>query len=785
MQTPRNPPRWLGRLVFAATTSTLSFVILLGLDRAYPLPEPGATRNSATIVVAADGTPLRAFADAKGVWRYPITPEQVSPEYLVALINYEDRWFYQHPGVNPVALFRAAWQWLTHGHIVSGGSTLTMQVARLLEPQARTLNGKLRQIVRALQLEWHYSKREILTFYLNYAPFGGPLEGVQAASFAYLGKPARMLSAAEAALLAVLPQAPTRLRPDRNPQAAQLARNKVLRRLQQRGILDSHAVDDALVEPVLVSYQPQPWLAPHLSERLKASAQNNDTVQTTINPSLQWSIEAKLRANLGIWPQHTSAAVLVVENANLAVRAYAGSADFFAADRAGQVDMISATRSPGSTLKPFLYAFALEDGLIHSESLLSDVPRDFSGYQPSNFSDTFNGPVSAREALQRSLNVPAVDLLDHYGATRFAARLRQAGVKLELGDASPNLALILGGAGVSLEDLVAAYAGLANGGFAGPLNFTSFAAKQPTRFVDAGAAWIVRNILEQQNPPGFSNTFDTRANQRLAWKTGTSYGFRDAWAIGFNDTFTVGVWVGRPDGTPSPGSYGAATAAPLLFAVANSLPNANAWKSRPPQPENVHAVEICWPTGAAYDPQHESLCHTKQQAWTLNDTVPLTWPEPEQNTWHNGIVNYRIDGRSARRVDAHCDNGDGQARETALWPLALEPWLPTNWRRQTLLPPWDPRCPAYANSADETIRIAQQPEAITLHRAGASAAAPAITLSTLGNNRNVYWLVNGQLAQTSSTTATFTHRFEDAGDFTVTVMDRGGRYDSRFVRVLP
>lgn len=775
----------LRRFAVVAAAGVLLCAILFGFDRAFPLPDFSPARDSATVVIAADGTPLRAFANDEGVWRYPVTPEQVAPEYLSALINYEDRWFYQHPGVNPVALLRAAWQWLTHGRIVSGGSTLTMQVARFLRPQTRSLSGKLQQILRALQLEWHCSKRTILTLYLNYAPFGGPLEGVQAASFAYLGKPAAVLSPAEGALLAVLPQAPTRLRPDRKPLAAQAARNKVLRRLQQRGVVNSQTLNDALAEPVLVSYQPRPWIAPHLSERLKGDSRNNNTVISTIDTALQLSIEAKLRANLGSWPQHTSAAVLVVENATLAVRGYAGSADFFAADRAGQVDMISATRSPGSTLKPFLYAFALEDGLIHSESLLSDVPRDFSGYQPANFSDTFNGPVSAREALQRSLNVPAVDLLDHYGATRFAARLRQAGVKLEMGNASPNLSLILGGAGTSLEDLVAAYAGLANGGLAGPLRFTPSASKQQTRFVDAGAAWIVRNILEQQNLPGFSNTFDSRTNQTLAWKTGTSYGFRDAWAVGFNDTFTIGVWVGRPDGTPSPGSYGAVTAAPLLFAVEDSLLRTKTWPTRAPQPDNVHTVEICWPTGAAFDPQRASLCHVKRHALTLNDTLPLTLPEPEQSTWHNGIINYWVDPKSARRVDAHCDNGERQARETAVWPLALEPWLPANWRRHTLLPQWDPHCSRYANSADETIRIAQQPAAITLHRAGASAAAPAVTLSTLGNNREVYWLVNGRLIQTASTTQTFTHRFDEAGDFTVTVMDRGGRYDSRFVRVLP
>lgn len=775
---------------FSGLRNALLVVALLGgtllaLDRAYPVPTRSWQRQAATVVVAADGRPLRSFADDQGVWRYPVLPEQVAPHYLTALLNYEDRWFYAHPGVNPVALLRAGWQWLRHGRIISGGSTLTMQVARLLEPRPRTLGGKFQQVLRALQLEWHHDKREILALYLNHAPFGGPLEGVQAASFAYLGKSAAVLSPAEAALLAVLPQAPTRLRPDRHPAAAQAARDKVLRRLHQRGVWDARTFDDALVEPVVVSYQPQPWLAPHLSARVKSMYPDRSVIATTVDSALQWSVETKLRSELGRWPPHTSAAVLVVDNVTLEVRAYAGSADFFANDRDGQVDMITATRSPGSTLKPFLYAFALEDGLIHSESLLSDVPRDFGSYQPANFSDTFNGPVSAREALQRSLNVPAVDVLDHVGSVRFAARLRQAGIRLNLGTAQPNLAMILGGAGASLEDLVVAYAGLANGGVTGPLRMVPASPAPSIRFADAGAAWIVRDILQQQPAPGMARAFESDAPRRLAWKTGTSYGFRDAWALGFNDRYTIGVWVGRPDGTPSPGAYGAITAAPLLFGIADALPRHAAWNTRVAPPDNVRMTDVCWPTGMEWDSQHAALCHVRRKAWILNDTVPPTWPEREQGIWRNGVVKVAVNSRTGQRVAAQCEAQEMQLREVAVWPLALEPWLPRNWRRSELLPAWDARCQLQASASEGALRIAQQPDVLTLHRAGAAAVAPALTLTAVGANRTVYWLVNGRLAQSANAAQSFTQRFYAAGEYTVTVMDREGYYDSRVVRVLP
>jgi penicillin-binding protein 1C len=370
-------------------------------DRLYPLPTPGRAAPFALVVTARDGTPLRAFPDKRYIWRTPITLAEVSPRYVQALIGYEDRAFWWHPGVNPFALLRAAGQWLLYGRVVSGGSTITMQVARIIDPTPHTLPGKLHQILRALQLEAHLSKREILTLYLNYAPMGGVLEGVDAASRAYLGKPASNLSYAEASMLAVLPQAPSLLRPDRFAQRARTARDKVLRRMAD--YWPTSVIEDALTEPVYAQAIREPMLAPLLAQRLKREAKGRLRITSTIDTDLQASVESLLLDRVRTLPPHVSCAALVLDNATLEVRAYAGSADFSDLERASHVDMVRAQRSPGSTLKPFLYAFALDAGLIHSESLLSDVPQSFDGYQPGNFEQSFHGRFrSAHSLIERA-----------------------------------------------------------------------------------------------------------------------------------------------------------------------------------------------------------------------------------------------------------------------------------------------------------------------------------------------------------------------------------------------
>lgn len=749
------------------------FVLLWSADRLFPLPLP--EDDQARVVLAEDGTPLWRFADAEGVWRYPVTPEQVAPAYLQALLSYEDRWFYQHPGVNPLALGRAAWQNLRGGRVVSGGSTLSMQVARLLDPHSRSLSGKLKQLWRTLQLEWHLSKTEILTLYLNRAPFGGTLQGVAAASWAYLGKPPSQLTHAEAALFAVLPQAPSRLRPDRHPHAAQAARDKVLRRLAQFQVWTPTQLREALEEPVLLAPRREPSLAPLLARRLN-TAHSPALIRTTLDAALQRRLEDLLLGWRARLPERTSAAILVVEHETMAVRAYLGSVDINDPRRFGHVDMISAQRSPGSTLKPFLYGMALDAGLIHSESLLQDVPRRYGDYRPGNFAAGFSGPVAASAALATSLNLPAVQLLEAYGPKRFAGELRSAGVPLALPAlAEPNLALILGGAGSRLEDLVGGYRALAHGGKSARLRLQPQDLLVERRLLSPGSAWIIRRILSGQARPDRDPRAHLLQRPSLAWKTGTSYGFRDAWAIGVGPRYLIGIWIGRPDGTPVPGQFGLASAAPLMLQVHDLLVNRDRQRGLPlpveEVPANVGVAAICWPLGqplAKDDPN----CRRQRFAWTLDGTTPPTLQaldQPlglglQQNIWVNA---------QGLQVGAAC--AGAQARSVTLWPAPLEPWLPRRERRSARLPASDPACPPALPAAVAPLSIVGVREGDNLRRPAASREALQLKLSALGGSGRRWWFLNGQPLTDTAPEASFNQAFNQLGRQQLSVLDESGQ----------
>ncbi|RJF99947.1 penicillin-binding protein 1C [Noviherbaspirillum saxi] len=750
---------------------------VLILDRMFPLPAPGRDSPYAVVVVARDGTPLRAFPDKDHVWRHPVALNEVSPLYLEALTAYEDRAFWWHPGVNPFALVRAGWQWLVHGKVVSGGSTITMQVARIIDPTPRTVHGKLRQILRALQLELHHSKADILTLYVNYAPMGGVLEGVEAASRAYLGKPSNRLTHAEAALLTVLPQMPSLLRPDRFPQRAQVARDKVLRRMQGRW--SAPAVADALSEPVYAQSLREPMLAPLLAQRLKRSERRQNRIGTTIDVQAQSTVEALLIDRARMLPPRVSLAAMVMDNATAEVLAYAGSADFTDRDRFSHVDMVRAARSPGSTLKPFLYAFALDEGLIHSESLLSDTPQSFSGYQPGNFQQAFNGPVSVSEALVKSLNVPAVEVLDQLGSARFVAMLRRGGLKLDFPrGAEPSLSVILGGAAARLDDMVGAYAAFARKGMAVTPRFIPSASRQEQRMMSEGAAFIVRDILETGGPLGRA-VEGQGAYQGIAWKTGTSFGFRDAWAVGVSSRYSVGVWVGRPDGTPNPGFFGANVAAPLLVDIFNAFPDGRSLNPEP-VPAGVSQEKICWPLGMRVAEGDAHLCPVQRTAWIFGGTTPPTFADRVRNG--GPVLAYYVDRRSGLRVMPDCATAGFDRRETARWPSSLEPWLEPALRKRVLPPPWAPEC-AGAYRPDGGIKIVGLSDGEIIRRAPGK-ANPRANLEIRGSRAELMWMLNGHLIGRQRGTEVQTVEFPTAGRYDITAFDDFGQFDRISVSVM-
>lgn len=763
----RKYARWRHRYLLVA----LPLLFVLGVwlaDKCWPLPLKEA--NPARVVVAADGTPLWRFADENGIWRYPVTIKDVSPRYLEALINYEDRWFWKHPGINPFSILRAAWQDLSHGRLISGGSTLTMQVARLLDPHPRTFGGKARQIWRAFQLEWHLSKEQILTLYLNRAPFGGTLQGVGAASWTYLGKSPAQLSYSDAALLAVLPQAPSRLRPDRWPHRAEEARNKVLRRMAQQGVWTKNQVDESLEEPVWLAPRQVPQLAP-LFSRYLATRSREDKIASTLDASIQRQLEDLAMNWKSQLPPKTSLALLVVDHTTMEVRGWVGSPDINDENRFGHVDMVTAVRSPGSVLKPFVYGMALDDGLIHPASLLQDVPRRFGDYRPGNFDTGFHGPVSMSEALVRSLNLPAVQVLEAYGPKRFAAQLRNVGLNLRFPAGSePNLSLILGGGGARLDQIVAAYSAFARHGRAAQLRLQPDWPLVERPLLSAGSAWIIRRILAGEALPQPDASLP--AVVPLAWKTGTSYGYRDAWAIGLNSRYLIGVWTGRPDSTPVAGLFGLGSAVPLLNQV-NSLLQASSSVQQTrlptdPRPASVSIGEICWPGGQNL-PQGDSNCRRRLSSWILDSSEPPTLQAPGQESIQGTRQKVWLDAQG-QRVAADCP----QAKESsiALWPLPLEPWLPMAERRAARLPPVSATCsPQQKNEVTPLLLFGVRDGAI-LKRLPGQLQLP-LRLSSQGGRGNRWWFLNGDSVGENQVGVSLT--LDKPGRYQVLVLDETGQ----------
>ncbi len=581
------PDRWLtipvSILFVVMLTAYLS--VRLSMSGMGPPPLERAAEVSVT-VVDRNGELLRAFTTPQGRWRLPVEPREVDPRYVAMLLAFEDRRFKTHGGVDPLAVMRAGGQLIRHGRIVSGASTLTMQVARLLDGEhERTMAAKWRQSMRALQLEEKLTKDEILGLYLRLAPFGGNIEGVRAASLAYFGKEPRRLSVGEAALLVALPQSPETRRPDRHPEAARRARDRVLARAVQEGVITAAEAERARQETVPEIRREFLKLAPHLSEVEILRHPNEKVHRLTLVRGLQGQLEALARDHARGLGRRLSAAILVVDHRSGELLAHVGSSDYLDQSRRGAVDMVDAIRSPGSTLKPFIYGLAFEAGIAHPETLIEDRPTRFGLYKPENFDEDFRGSVTVREALASSLNIPAVKALNAVGPARLVSRLQLAGLQPALpAHEEPTLAIALGGLGLSLKELAKAYASLAQGGAAvelrhrlDPRSAVSLSGEgERSRLLSPAAAWYVTDILKDAPPPA------SAMGGRFAYKTGTSYGYRDAWAIGYDGAHVIAVWVGRADGASTPGLTGRTSAAPLLFDAFQRLGGQRAPLMSPP-----------------------------------------------------------------------------------------------------------------------------------------------------------------------------------------------------------
>lgn len=573
--------------------------LLILLDILFPIP---GSKPYSKVILARDNSLLTAYLSPDDKWRMHADIEEINPDLIHAITNKEDKWFYYHPGINPVSIAKAMFSNIFSGRINSGASTITMQVARMMEPDNRTYTKKILEMLRALQLEFHNSKDEILSMYLNILPYGGNIEGVKAASYIYFNRPPEKLSLSQSILLSIIPNNPNHLRLDQpSLELITEQRNKWINKFKHKKVFSDNLLCDALEEPVQAKRYTLDKLAPHFCYYLSQS-NKDETIHTTLNTKIQRIAEQLLQNHVNRVRSFgvTNGAVLIINNKDNSVSAYCGSTDFWDVQNSGQVNGITAIRSPGSTLKPALYAFAFDKGILTPKMKLQDIPTDFGGYEPENFDLKYNGDVTAEYALTNSLNIPAVQLLQQIGFNDFVDLLSRAGFKeISKNKKSLGLSLILGGCGVSLEQLVRLFTGFSHGGKIYPITFTKseFNSDHFTELFSKESPYLIAEILSNNIRPDFPNSMVNNSRlPRIAWKTGTSYGKRDAWCVGFTPNYTIGVWLGNFNGKGSPHISGAEMAVPLLFDLFNSIdynPSGKWFK----QPENVQTRKICSETG--------------------------------------------------------------------------------------------------------------------------------------------------------------------------------------------
>lgn len=553
---------------------TLAATAALGLWFAQPPVSDAELATTSPVLTDRHGAWVNVRTVENGTWRIQPELEDIDPAFIEALIEIEDKRFYSHAGVDGAAILRALRTWHKSGVASSGASTLTMQLVRQYKPRPRTFRSKVIESFEALRFELHYSKEEILEQYLTRVSYGGNIEGIEAASRIYFDKSPRYLSPDEIALLIALPQAPEARRPDRNAQAAKVGRSRILQRLHSAGLLQADELanaDSASVPLKKESLPNQAWLT---ARRL---VQTGDVTRSWLDPRLQTRLEKQLSLTVDRLPHPVNASAILVHSETREVRAHAaiGRRDH----DGGWLDMTAAIRSPGSTLKPFVYGLGMDDGLIGTETRLRDAPSRFGSYRPENFDRRYYGDVTMAQALQHSLNIPAVGVLDHVGGRRLDAALRAAGASpsqsgpSEKGD-DAGLSLALGGTGLRATDLAMLYTAIANDGMAAPLNWTQDQTEHNTPFelLQSDTAKDLRRIMSAAPRPVGSMPAHLGKNvPNVAYKTGTSYGFRDSWAAGISGEYVIVVWIGRPDGGPRPGVTGRDAAAPLLFQIADSL----------------------------------------------------------------------------------------------------------------------------------------------------------------------------------------------------------------------
>jgi penicillin-binding protein 1C len=743
------------------------FFLLILLDLLFPFPESRLHRPPAIAVYDRNGAPMRIILPPDGKVRIPIELGELPPELVRAVVASEDRWFWRHPGVNPAAIARAAWSNARAGRRVSGASTIPMQIARLTRPRSRTIFAKAIESFRAVQLTAHHSKRELLEIYLNLAPYGGNVEGIGAASQLYFGKEPSRLSIGEVAFLTTLPRSPNRYDPLRDHAAATRARDRVLRQLRDRGAFSTAEIAAAMRQPLPRERRRAPFVAPHFCDFAVQQAPGRTRVYTTLDPRLQHVAEQQVAARIASLRAYgvEQTAVVVIDVETRDVLAMVGSASFFDA----QVNGATARRSPGSTLKPFLYAKAFDDGLLVPESYVLDVPTDYGGYVPENYDGTYRGRVTAHDALIQSLNAPAVHLLGDEHVDEFVALLRKGGLAtLDRDPQKYGLPLILGSGEVRLVDLTNLYATLAQEGRHKQVRvLTSALSTQHSALFSPESTALITAILTELRRPDMPRAWQAAGAPSVAWKTGTSYGHRDAWSVGYSARYAIGVWAGNFDGHGEKGLSGSEFAAPLLFDLFRALDGSTV--PRPPSP--VPSIQVC------------SLSHQLPTEY-CRDRASIAYI-PGRTRLHACDMHRPlfVDKRSGERLAGDCVASVPHRQiVAAMYPPELVAW----WRAQNQpfdpLPPLSPKCTDVAAGPPPRI-VSPSPATPYRLRRDAPAEFQEILLSAeTADAAHLYWFEDGTLIASGDASRRMFLR-PTRGVHHVVVVDDSGRSDGVRVRV--
>lgn len=761
-----------GKLLFRRILSGVAccIIIFIVLDIIFPF-SPRIPYSQ--IVTADDGTVMHALLASDDKWRMKIESDDISPAMRRVITAKEDKWFYWHLGVNPLAIIRAAAKNIIRGKTTSGASTITMQTARLLEPKERNIWNKTIEIFRAVQLEIHYSKEEILEMYLALVPYGGNIEGIKSAALLYFGVMPSKLSPAQVTTLAVIPNRPTSLALGKNNNLIVEARNRWLRVFAESDVFSAAEVRNAISEPLDAMRRDPPEIARHLALRLARQYPDKPIIHSAIVPSIQQKVQnlcfnySRVKALSGVF----NVSVIVINNSTSKAEAYIGNPNFDDDSHQGQVDGVKAIRSPGSTLKPLLYAMAFDRGIATPKSVITDVPVNFDGFAPENYNRKYNGLVTAEKSLAFSLNVPAVKIMNELGIETVIDKLSQAGFRRIAADRKHlGLSVALGGCGVRLEEIAALFSAFANGGV---YRSTRFIKEEPLpdsiRIISPQTAYMLSEILTQPTRPDLPyNAESSFRLPKIAWKTGTSYGRRDAWSIGFNKRYTIGVWLGNFTGTGTPELTGADAATPLLFAIFNSLEYAgsNEWFA---PPKGLDFRYVCAESGLL----PADFCHNL----TMDYYIPGI--SSNKRCEHRKTVFISPDSSVGYCGECLPENGYIKADYPSI-PPELTAFYESEHIAYQKIPEHNPNCsriftdkpPAITSPVNGKIYIVESGE------------DRKIMLSCSANNdvKRVYWYINDRflISENSAKSVFF---IPPSGDVKISCSDDKGRNSNIYIRV--